>query len=163
MRRKLTTLLIIAAASLTVWAQSLALQQVKATGDVAVVVNSKNSTDDLSLSDLRRILSGERKFWSNRTPVTLVLRSEGARERAVVLSAVLRMNDNMFKDYWLGKVFRGEASGEPLSVPSSGLATEYVAGSPGAVTFIAGKDVRSDVKVLKIDGKLPGDAGYPLK
>jgi len=34
---------------------------------------------------------------------------------------------------------------------------------PGGITFVAGKNLRPDLKVLKIDGKLPGQAGYALK
>jgi len=33
----------------------------------------------------------------------------------------------------------------------------------GAVCFMLGTNVRSDLKVLRVDGKLPGQAGYPLK
>ena len=35
--------------------------------------------------------------------------------------------------------------------------------SPGAITYLRASDVDPSVKVLKVDGKAPGEAGYPLK
>jgi hypothetical protein len=43
------------------------------------------------------------------------------------------------------------------------LVSQYVFDTPGGITFIAGKNLRPDLKVLKIDGRLPGDPQYPLK
>jgi hypothetical protein len=37
-----------------------------------------------------------------------------------------------------------------------------VAVIPGAVSFVRASMVTPVVKILKIDGKAPGDAGYPL-
>ena len=125
--------------------------------------NLPNAVDDVSLSDLAQILRGDRRFWNNKTPVVIVLRQAGAPERSRLLSEVVRMDDTEFKEHWMGKVFRGEASSEPIAVPSNGLASEYVSTNLGAVCFMPGVDVRSGLKVLKIDGKLPGQAGYPLK
>ena len=138
-------------------------QDVKSSNDIAVVVNSMNTIDNLSLSDLAKILRGDRRFWNNKAAVVIVLRPAGAPDREHVLSEVAHMNDSEFKEHWVGKVFRGEASSEPLTVPSHGLASEYVSSNAGAVSFMPGTDVRADLKVLKINGKLPGQAGYPLR
>jgi hypothetical protein len=43
------------------------------------------------------------------------------------------------------------------------MARELVTAIPGAITFLPLDAVTPDVKVLRIDGKLPGDAGYPLR
>jgi hypothetical protein len=43
------------------------------------------------------------------------------------------------------------------------MASQVVRDNAGGVTFVAGKNLSPDLKVLKIDGKLPGEAGYPLK
>lgn len=136
---------------------------VKASDDIAVVVNAANINDNLSIEDLRKILLGERRFWKGNVQVSLVLRQEGAWERDRVLAVLLRMTDADFARHWQAKIFRGEATGPPLAVPSNGMATEYVADTPGAISFIVGKNLRADLKVLRINGKLPGEAGYPLK
>ena len=152
----------------TLWLGAwLAVAQVasnfKETNDIAVVVNVKNDITELSMADLRKILLGEHRFWKNKAPVVMILRQPGTRERDEVVSIVARMADADFRQHWKAMIFRGEASAEPLTVPSNGMATEYVSSSAGGLTFVAGKNLRPDLKVLKIDGKMPGETGYPFK
>jgi ABC-type phosphate transport system substrate-binding protein len=135
----------------------------KGAGDIAVVVNSINPATNLSLGDLRRILMGERRFWGGNVQVRLALREHGARERDQVLSTVLKMDDKAFAEHWRAKVFRGEASEEPLTLSSSATAFQYVKETPGGLSFVAAKNIPADLKVLRVDGKLPGEAGYALK
>jgi len=136
---------------------------IKSSDDIAVVVNARNEINELSLVELRKILLGEKRFWRNKAPVMLILRQPGTRERDQIISMLLNMNNSEFGQYWRNKVFRGEAPAAPLAVPSNGVVSQYVSDTPGGITFVAGKNLRPDLKVLKIDGKMPGQAGYPLK
>jgi hypothetical protein len=43
------------------------------------------------------------------------------------------------------------------------MARELVNAIRGAITFMPARDVTPDMKVLRIDGKSPGDAGYALR
>src|SRR6267154_2600734 len=43
--------------------------------DVAVVVNSDSPVADLSLSEVRKVLLGERQYWSSKLPVVLLIRA----------------------------------------------------------------------------------------
>ena len=141
----------------------LRAKDVKLTTDIAVLVNSQNPVNNVSLAALRKPLLGEQRAWSNKVSVALILRESGSREREVPLRVAAQMTEAQFKEYWLVRIFRGEASAEPLSVPSNGLASEYVSTNTGGLTFAQGTNVRRDLKVLKVDGQSPGDADYPLK
>ncbi len=132
-------------------------------GDVAVVVNQSNPTSALSLSDLRRIFKGERLSWPNNERVQLVIRASGAREREVVLRVIFQMTEADYKQFWLGKIFRGEATNGPVAVFSNGFGNQAVASGIGMIFCEDAKDVRGAVKILKIDGHLPGEPGYPLR
>lgn len=136
---------------------------VRETEDIAVVVNARNDINEVTATDLRKILLGERRFWKAGSPVMLILREPGTRERDNVLSVLLKMSNSEFGQYWRNKVFRGEAPAAPLAVPSNGMVSQYVYDTPGGITFVAGKNLRPDLKVLKIDGKLPGETGYSLR
>src|SRR5882672_2854190 len=116
---------------------------VKSSEDIAFVVNAKNIYDKLSLADLRKILLGERRFWQGNVQVSLVLREQGTRERDHVLAVLLKMTNADFERHWQAKMFRGESSALPLTVPSNGMAGEYVADTPGAISFLIGKNLRS--------------------
>jgi hypothetical protein len=133
-----------------------------AEGDIAVVVRPDTPADDLSIGEIRKLLLGERQFWNSNLRVTLLIRAPSSRERDVVLKTIYQMSEAQFRQYWISKVFRAEASSGPKIVYSNEMATELVAGIPGSVAFVDNAQVPRGLKVLKVDGKLPGDKGYPL-
>jgi hypothetical protein len=51
----------------------------------------------------------------------------------------------------------------PKIVYSSDMALNLIAAIRGSITFVPTSAVTADVKVLRIDGKLPSDPGYPLQ
>jgi len=132
-------------------------------GDIAIVVNSSNPTENLSVAEVRRILLGERMFWAGNVQIKLVLRERGAKEREQVLSRLLKMNDEAFDGHWRAKVFRGEAPGEPLAVNTTAQVVQYVARLPGAIAFMPMKGRPPELKIVKLEGKLPGETGYILR
>ncbi len=155
-----------AAAVLLIPAQSAMAQSEAAAGPrqpIAIVVNPKDGVSDLSFAELRRIFLGEQQFWPDRSKVTLLVRAPVARERAVVLDEIYRMNEDQFRQYWIGKMFRAEVAGGPKIVYSSDMAMNLVSMIPGSITFVLASAVTPNTKVLRIDGKLPSDPGYPLK
>jgi hypothetical protein len=132
-------------------------------GDIAILVNPSNPVNELSLSDLRRMLSGDRRFWQGNVQVTLVLPQPGTWERDEILSTVLKASNAEFNRGWMQKVFRGEAIDVPLSVASAAAAQQYLIGTPGGLTFLPAKGLPPQLKVLRLDGKLPGELGYVLR
>jgi ABC-type phosphate transport system substrate-binding protein len=134
-----------------------------AKADIAVVVRSDSPVDDLTLPQTRKLLLGEQQFWNSNLRVTLLLRAPAAREREVVLKVIYRMNEPEFRQYWISKMFRAESTSGPKVVYSNEMATELVSALPGSVAFVDASQVPKGLKILKIDGKLPGQEGYPLK
>ncbi len=129
---------------------------------VAIVVRPDLPANNLSFAELRRLMLGDRQFWSSNLKVTLLVRAPGAHEREVVLKTIYQMSEAQFRQYWIAKVFRAEAASAPRIVYSNEMATELVAGIPGAVAFVDASQVQKGLKILKIDGRLPGEPGYPL-
>ncbi len=132
-------------------------------GDVAVIVSGKTPVDSLNLSELRRVLMGERQFWSGGNRITILMRAPVAHERDVLLKKVYRMSEAQFKQYWIAKTFRADVPAGPKVVYTNQTAIDLVAGLPGAVAFVDATQVPRDVKVVRIDGRLPGDRDYPLR
>jgi ABC-type phosphate transport system substrate-binding protein len=131
------------------------------TGAVAVVVNQKNPVTNLTALELRKLFMGEKHFWAGGLPIKLIVRAPTAHER-VVLLRVLTMSESEYKQYWAAQVFRGEAQAEPIALFSNGMQKEALAAFPGAVALVDFQDVKPGMKVVRVDGRLPGDAGYPL-
>ena len=130
--------------------------------DVAVVVRPELPVDGLSFGEVRKLLLGDRQFWTPGLRVTLLMRAPVARERDIILRTVYHMTEAEFRRYWMEKVFRAEAPGDPQIVYSTETATELVRAIPGAVAFVDSSEVPKGLKVLRIDGRLPGEKGYPL-
>jgi hypothetical protein len=43
------------------------------------------------------------------------------------------------------------------------MANELVSAIPGAIAFIDSREVRPGVKIVRVEGKLPGEPGYQLR
>lgn len=130
---------------------------------VAIVVNPATAVNDLSLLELRNVFLGERQFWNDGSRIVLLVRAPVAYERDVVLNKIYRMDESQFRQYWIAKVFRAEVSSGPKIVYGNDMTRQLVSALPGAVGFISATDVSPEMKVVRINGKLPGDPDYPLQ
>lgn len=131
--------------------------------DVAVVVHPNVPVDDLSLAQVRKILLGDQQFWNPQLRVTLLIRAPVAKERDVVLKTIYQMSEAQFRQYWISKVFRAEASSGPKIVYSNEMAAELASNIPGSIAFVDAAQVPKGLKVLRINSFLPGEKGYPLR
>jgi phosphate transport system substrate-binding protein len=130
---------------------------------VAIVVHPETDVENLTFNELKSIFRGERQFWDDGRRVTLLMRAPVAAERELVLDRIYEMDEADFREYWIGKMFRAEVASGPKLVYSADMARELVTVIPGAITFVPVADVSSDTKVVRIDGMLPNEAGYPLR
>lgn len=132
-------------------------------GDIAVVVNPDVTVENLTFTELRKILLGNRQFWPSGQPVTLIVRAPVAAERTFLLTKVYDMTDAQFRQYWIAKVFRAEATSGPKVVVSNSESMELVGVLSGAIALMDANDVPAGLKILQIDKLRPGDKGYALK
>ena len=148
--------------SVAAWALLLATLAAPAiqAGSLAVVVHPTVPADDLSFSEFRKIILGDRQHWAAGQPITVIVRGPEAPERAMLLDQVYRMNEAQFRQYWVAKVFRAEATSAPRVVLSNAEAVDLVTVIDGSITVVSVEDVPEGLKVLRIDGKLPGETGY---
>src|SRR3974390_1213134 len=77
-------------------------------GSVAVVVNPQNALSTIPMGDLRKILSGEKRYWPGGAPVKLFTRTAGTAEHNAMLK-IVGMSEAEYKQYWTSKVYQGEA------------------------------------------------------
>lgn len=130
---------------------------------MAVVVNPLNPVDNISSADLYKIFRGEKQSWNTSTPVFPVVRAPQSKERDVLLSRVLKMNESEYRKHWVMKVYSGEVPREPLSLLSNGMQLEAVRAEKGGIALVNVQDVHEGVKILKVDGRTPTSQGYPLR
>ena len=131
--------------------------------DVAVIVNTSNPVDNLTSPELRKIFMGEKHNWPNNAPVKLLVGYPGSRDRLVMLKMV-GMSESEYKQFWTAEVVRGEVDAEPLMLPSFGMVKEAAIVYPGAIALVEFRNIKPGmlIKVVRVDGHLPGEQGYPL-
>lgn len=138
-------------------------QETEANNAVAIVVHKNTEVDNLSLHELRNIFMANQQFWPDRTRIILLVRAPKSEERDFVLDTIYQMDEAQFRQYWIAKMFRAEVPRGPKIVFSTDMMLELVVAIPGSISFINASEITDDIRVVRVDGKLPADEGYPLK
>jgi hypothetical protein len=131
-------------------------------GDVAIIVNPGHPQAEISMKELERIFRLDQQHWRSGEKVDLVLQVSASDKEAVVHDRIYHMGAEELRKFWLGKVFRGELTAAPRAFSSDASVKTFVAAHAQAVGYIDAVLLDESVKVLTIDGKRPGEAGYPL-
>ncbi len=130
---------------------------------IAVIVHEDVPVDGLSLSELRRIFRGERLFWAGDLTITLLAPPRGSRERKVLLGKIYeRESEAGYKRFWINKLFDKGGQTVPKITGSPQMSASLVREIPGAIALVPADRIPRGVKVLRIDGRNPGEVGYPL-
>lgn len=129
---------------------------------LAVIVGTKSSVSGLSFHELKRLFKGEKVKTPAGKWMIPLNRKKKTSERVGFDISVLGMSPNVMGSYWVDRKIRGQ-SGAPKSMKSSALILRLVAKVPGAIGYVKASDVKPGVKVVKIDGKIPGETGYSIK
>jgi ABC-type phosphate transport system substrate-binding protein len=130
--------------------------------DLAIVVHPETPVTKLTFAELRQVFLGERQYWTKDVPIVLLVRAPTSAERDAVLNVIYQMKEPQFKQYWIAKIFRAELSSPPKIVYSNDSANQLVSTIVGSIAFMAASDVKPGLKVLRVDDRLPGEAGYRL-
>ena len=134
-------------------------------GDVAIIVNRKNPTDDISFDALRKYFRAERGQWPDGKKVVVAMRlPAGQAERGVVLRAVYGWDENYYQKYFRQGQFNESIQRAPKELNTTYAMTQYVHYTPGAIGYVRADQVDgSKVKVLSVDGRRPGEPGYRVR
>jgi hypothetical protein len=129
----------------------------------AVIASGDVDAGTMSLADVRRIFLLDRRFWKPGKPVVTLMPPNGSSQRAFVLGKLCSLTEPGYRQFVLGKMYRGELDLAPKVVASDEDAAAFVAASRGAIAIVDAEAAHAhECHVLRVAGKLPGDEGYPL-
>jgi ABC-type phosphate transport system substrate-binding protein len=131
--------------------------------NLAIIVNTANPVENLSMSELRKIFLGERSHWPNGPRITLVMMEPGQPERKALIREVCQMNETDFSHHFLRGLFTGEVFVSPKTLASPVGVRKFIFNVPGAIGYVRAGDADSSVKVVRVDGHLPDDKDYGLQ
>lgn len=129
---------------------------------MAIVVNPRNPTTNLTLGELRSHLFMKRGHWPNGEACEILLRPNDSLEMRVLLDVVYQKSEKQLAKYWIQEVFRGRIKDKPAVVATTAAVGTQVAANVGAMSVVPASEVPDGVRVLTIDDMAPDDAKYPL-
>jgi hypothetical protein len=123
--------------------------------DLAVIINKANSTSTVTAADLEKLLKLSSP-WPDGKKVKIYLTDPNSAETRNVLPHAYKMTAAEIKNLI-------EAHKADIQIVSSDdVVLTMVDNNPGAIGIVNVYSINSQVKVLKIDGKLPMEQGYLL-
>jgi ABC-type phosphate transport system substrate-binding protein len=119
----------------------------------AVIVNKDNAVANVTSAQLTKIIRGELKKWADGKNVIIVLHKDSAGER----EALEHLN-KMSAGEWTAFVITHKDS--IVFVDTDADVIKAVQAEPGALGLIEVRSIDNSVNVVRVDGKLPMEAGY---
>ena len=130
--------------------------------DVALVSNKSNGVTEVSMSELVKICKGQTNRWPKGKPVTLFSLNPASNGMRMVLEKVYGMSKEEVSAL-IAAANHGRTNHPAIIVVDSEKAlVEAVESTPGAVGLVDVYSITGGITVLRIEGKLPLEAGYPL-
>jgi hypothetical protein len=126
----------------------------------AVVAAAGSKLQDVSLADLSKYCKGTTKSWPDGRAFTLVVRNPDSPEMRGAMEKLLGPANPDAKP---ASAKASDARVNIKVVDSDEDLIRMVASTPGAIGLLDVYSINSSLKVLRVDGKLPFDAGYSLK
>jgi hypothetical protein len=126
---------------------------------IAVIVNTRNLADELSLDQLRRLFLGQSSTFPSGGRVLPV---EHATSAPAFDRSALGLQPQAVRSRWMAIAFRGESTALLSTFASIDELKAFVRDHPDAIAYLPVGAVDKSVKVLRIDGLRPNDPSYPI-
>jgi len=125
--------------------------------NLAVIVEKNNSVGSLSSADLLKVFKFDRAKWPDGKNIVLVLRDPSTPETQTAINSIYHMQPTEFRS------LLASHNKSVIIVTSEDEMLKAVASIPGAVGLVDVYSITDHVRVVRVDGKLPLEQGYPIK
>lgn len=124
---------------------------------LAVITDPTNPIAEISSAELTKILSGHTQTWPDGKPIKIVVHDPSSAEMRLIVRKLMPTAPEP------AETFLQLHNRMMVIADSDDAVLKLVSGSHGAIGIVDLFSITKDVKVLKIDGKLPVEPGYILK
>jgi ABC-type phosphate transport system substrate-binding protein len=115
---------------------------------VMVVNKSNTAVPEMTKSDAKKLLLGEKTTWPNGGRVLVVLKPAGSADRAAVLEKICGMSEAEYTRYNLQAEFMGGTAAWVHQAASAVAVRSFVEANPGAVGFLRKSEVDDNLKAV---------------
>jgi ABC-type phosphate transport system substrate-binding protein len=124
--------------------------------DLAIIVNPANAAADVTQAELYKLMTLSTRQWADGKRVMIVIGDPASPDMRILLQKLYKTDSEDIKSIV-------DAHKEDILIAGSDeKVVKMVASNPTAIGVINVYSIRSEVKVLRIDRKLPLEAGYAL-
>jgi len=136
-----------------------------ANASIAVIVNKSNPVSDISYSKFKQILEARKQYWDNGEKITLIFKPVASHETRLLIDKIYKIKYEEFEKYWFLKLYENKVMEFPKILNSSSTINILVSEISGAIAFIDVNEVSThgNIKVLRINGKMPNEDSYPFE
>jgi len=120
---------------------------------MAVVVDKDNMVGNVTSVHLAKIFRWEIKKWPDGKEAVLVLHTVSSGEKST-LERLLKLSDRDLQ------AFIATHKNSLKMVATDAEVIDLVGSTPGAVGLVDVHSINGSINVVKVDGKLPAEAGY---
>jgi hypothetical protein len=128
---------------------------------LALVVARASPLQELTRFELKKLYLGAHIVDPSGERIVPFNQASSAPDRVAFEEKVLGMSPDQLASYWIDRKIRGQ-SGAPKAVGSAELVQKVVSKVDHSIAYVRLDQVRPEVRVIAIDGKLPSDAAYQL-
>lgn len=128
---------------------------------LALVVARASPLQQLTRFELKKLYLGSHIVDPSGERIVAFNQASSSPDRVAFEEKVLGMTPDQVASYWIDRKIRGQ-SGAPKAVGSAELVQKVVSKVDHSIAYVRLDQVRPEVRVIAVDGKLPSDAAYQL-
>ena len=128
---------------------------------LAIVVAKQSPIQTLTEFELKKLYLGTNITAPNGTRIIPFNQAPNSPDRVLFESRVLDMSPEQVAQYWIDRKIRGQGV-PPKVVSPADLLQKVVSRLENSIAYVRIANVSADVRVIAIDGHLPGDGSYGL-
>lgn len=122
-----------------------------------MVTDAANPVSDLTTAELLKIFNAHTSTWPDGKTIKIVVRDPSSPDMHLVARKLLSMTPEQ------AQAFLQSHSRTMVVANSDDAVVKFVSTTRGAIGIIDLFSITKDIKVLKVDGKLPVEQGYVLR
>jgi len=129
---------------------------------MALISNKSNPVQTVTMEELVKVGKGQLDRWPDGTPVSCVIRDVSSPPMKVVLEKVYQVSADAAEAAIRNANHGRKDHPAILIVDSDADVVSKVESTPGAIGMVDVYSITGGVTVLRVNGKLPLEPGYPL-
>lgn len=133
------------------------------TAQIAVIVNSNNPVENLSINELKAIFLGKQVYFKNtNTPILLC---EYKPNLDVFSEKVYGFSGKTMNRHWFQLIFSGNVVNAPKKITTIENLLAFISGNERTIGYVDYRDLPKNIpgcKVVTIEGVMPAASGYLL-